>query len=401
MNTDKIFQAKKEWMLLLINLGMPSIIMEKMLAISSDTVRAYRKKLNARSLPTEEEAKSHMLKIYAQMHGSSSFEYGDVPFRQALKTALAEVLEERRILQTLEYAVQGVYSFAEIRYTDDVSVAYRKLVDDIYHHCHPTDPRVLWENYLKQVRTLQIDLTPKQFSWEKGGHFIQSIIKGYAEDMRESVAPIITGRICEIIDMYATNDVIRQYYGFGECPPKTFMEIAISRGQSRERIRQIYNRYFAQLKSFLKKEIFPVSDSWDRIHQMQASHNVEIDRIKDLSAKKMLEIDQKYQQKDMKDTSGAENVQEKALNPIDNPLLLQKIEEVNLSVRTINCMKSADTHYLWELMQFTEHDLWRIRNLGKWSINEIKEFMERNNLKLGVDFSLAEIGYLESKTKNA
>lgn len=371
MNTDKIFQTKKERMLLLLTWGMPSIVIEKVLAISQDTVRAYAKKLGTEHLPTKEAAKPQMLKIYANMH-HDAFEYGDGAFRQALRVVLAEVLEEQRILQMLEYAIQGIYAFSAIRYADDVPEGYRRLINQVYWHPSCQSPRTVWERYLKRLSADQVSLTSDQFCWEKGKHFVQTIINEEVEDMRADVAPLLTHRICDIIDTYGIHPVIKQYHGI-ECAPKTFAEIATERGQSPERIRQIYASAFRELKGYLKEKIFPIGNAWDRIHQMEKTHTAEIDRIKELAAEK------KYQD----------------IIKL-NPILLKNIKEAHFSTQVSNCLKFADINYVWQLLICEEDALWKIRNIGKRSMIEIKEFLEANGLKLGVKFTPAEVAYLQS-----
>ena len=59
-----------------------------------------------------------------------------------------------------------------------------------------------------------------------------------------------------------------------------------------------------------------------------------------------------------------------------------RIEELDFSVRTYNCLKKANVLAIGELVQLTEADLMNIRNFGKKSLNEIKEKLESLNLSL-------------------
>jgi len=59
-----------------------------------------------------------------------------------------------------------------------------------------------------------------------------------------------------------------------------------------------------------------------------------------------------------------------------------RIEELDFSVRTYNCLKKANVLTIRELVQLTEADLMNIRNFGKKSLNEVKEKLESLNLSL-------------------
>ena len=67
-----------------------------------------------------------------------------------------------------------------------------------------------------------------------------------------------------------------------------------------------------------------------------------------------------------------------------NENLLRPIEELNLSVRSANCLQSADLRYVGELVQKTEADLLRTKNFGRKSLNEIKETLHNMGLELGM-----------------
>ncbi len=67
-----------------------------------------------------------------------------------------------------------------------------------------------------------------------------------------------------------------------------------------------------------------------------------------------------------------------------NENLLRPIEELNLSVRSANCLQSADLRYVGELVQKTEAELLRTKNFGRKSLNEIKETLHNMGLELGM-----------------
>ena len=67
-----------------------------------------------------------------------------------------------------------------------------------------------------------------------------------------------------------------------------------------------------------------------------------------------------------------------------NPNLYRPIEELNFSVRSANCLQSADIRYVGELVQKTEGDLLKTKNFGRKSLNEIKEALQSMGLELGM-----------------
>lgn len=64
-------------------------------------------------------------------------------------------------------------------------------------------------------------------------------------------------------------------------------------------------------------------------------------------------------------------------------ILLRPVGELELTVRSANCLKAENIYYIGDLVQRTEHDLLRIRDLGRKSLNEIKEVLASRGLSLG------------------
>ena len=67
--------------------------------------------------------------------------------------------------------------------------------------------------------------------------------------------------------------------------------------------------------------------------------------------------------------------------------LKTRLVDMNLSVRALNCLKSADVDTLGDLVQFNKADLLKFRNFGKKSLVELEELLERENLSFGTDIS--------------
>lgn len=68
-------------------------------------------------------------------------------------------------------------------------------------------------------------------------------------------------------------------------------------------------------------------------------------------------------------------------------LLRTSIEDLNLSVRAYNCLKSANINSIGELVARDEQDLLKFRNFGKKSLTELIEVIEEKNLSFGMDVS--------------
>jgi DNA-directed RNA polymerase subunit alpha len=63
---------------------------------------------------------------------------------------------------------------------------------------------------------------------------------------------------------------------------------------------------------------------------------------------------------------------------------LRPVDELELTVRSANCLKAENINYIGDLVQRTEVELLRTPNLGKKSLTEIKEVLEQHGLALGM-----------------
>ena len=68
-----------------------------------------------------------------------------------------------------------------------------------------------------------------------------------------------------------------------------------------------------------------------------------------------------------------------------NPALLKKVDELELSVRSANCLKNDNIVYIGDLIQKSEAEMLRTPNFGRKSLNEIKEVLAGMGLSLGMD----------------
>lgn len=79
-----------------------------------------------------------------------------------------------------------------------------------------------------------------------------------------------------------------------------------------------------------------------------------------------------------------------------NPMLLKSIDELDLTVRSANCLKAENIYYIGDLVQRTETELMKTPNLGKKSLTEIKEVLSQYDLSLGMELDNWPPAELES-----
>ena len=71
-------------------------------------------------------------------------------------------------------------------------------------------------------------------------------------------------------------------------------------------------------------------------------------------------------------------------SPQVDPILLRPVDDLELTVRSANCLKAENIYYIGDLIQRTETELLKTPNLGRKSLNEIKEVLASRGLSLGM-----------------
>ncbi len=84
---------------------------------------------------------------------------------------------------------------------------------------------------------------------------------------------------------------------------------------------------------------------------------------------------------DLRDVTEVEEKEEK---PEFDPILLRPVDDLELTVRSANCLKAEAIHYIGDLVQRTEVELLKTPNLGKKSLTEIKDVLASRGLNLGM-----------------
>ncbi len=81
---------------------------------------------------------------------------------------------------------------------------------------------------------------------------------------------------------------------------------------------------------------------------------------------------------------GAPTEEEEAAAPQVDPILLRPVDDLELTVRSANCLKAENIFYIGDLIQRTENELLKAPNLGRKSLNEIKDVLASKGLTLGM-----------------
>lgn len=85
--------------------------------------------------------------------------------------------------------------------------------------------------------------------------------------------------------------------------------------------------------------------------------------------------------------------------PEIDPILLRPVDDLELTVRSANCLKVENIYYIGDLIQRTESELLRTPNLGRKSLNEIKEVLASRELSLGMKLENWPPANLENNPK--
>ncbi|GMR17818.1 MAG: DNA-directed RNA polymerase subunit alpha [Gammaproteobacteria bacterium] len=84
------------------------------------------------------------------------------------------------------------------------------------------------------------------------------------------------------------------------------------------------------------------------------------------------------------DLESPDTVVEEQAEPEMDPILLRPVDDLELTVRSANCLKAENIFYIGDLIQRTEFELLKTPNLGKKSLTEIKDILAQHSLSLGM-----------------
>ncbi len=92
-----------------------------------------------------------------------------------------------------------------------------------------------------------------------------------------------------------------------------------------------------------------------------------------------LNIFSTFDERDEEPEGGADEEKERLVE-----YLARSVDELELSVRSANCLKNSDIQYIWQLVQKSEAEMLKTKNFGRKSLNEIKEILSGMDLLFGV-----------------
>jgi DNA-directed RNA polymerase subunit alpha len=84
------------------------------------------------------------------------------------------------------------------------------------------------------------------------------------------------------------------------------------------------------------------------------------------------------------DLKGTDQPSAERASPQVDPILLRPVDDLELTVRSANCLKAENIYYIGDLIQRSETELLKTPNLGRKSLNEIKEVLASRGLSLGM-----------------
>ena len=84
------------------------------------------------------------------------------------------------------------------------------------------------------------------------------------------------------------------------------------------------------------------------------------------------------------DLESVEQAEKREEEPDIDPILLRPVDDLELTVRSANCLKAEQIYYIGDLIQCTEVELLKTPNLGKKSLTEIKSVLATKGLSLGM-----------------
>jgi len=83
------------------------------------------------------------------------------------------------------------------------------------------------------------------------------------------------------------------------------------------------------------------------------------------------------------------NLEEAVIDPNEqhgfDPILLRPVDDLELTVRSANCLKAENIYFIGDLVQKSENELLKTPNLGKKSLTEIKDVLASRTLSLGIN----------------
>lgn len=147
---------------------------------------------------------------------------------------------------------------------------------------------------------------------------------------------------------------------------ETLEDVSKALGITRERVRQIETKVLKKLKRF--SNYLELGEYGNKLELAKKEYKDYVENLK-----------QKWTYESAKQFIEQYESENKPYKNVGNNL---EIDDLDLSIRSWNCLKRAGVYEIWQLLQISEEDLNRIGNMGKKSVNEIKTQLAKHDLEL-------------------
>jgi len=228
-----------------------------------------------------------------------------------------------------------------------------------------------FELYVRSVEAGRI--SPPKNTWEIIPHLTAEII----QDARDRVWPAWKQEWCATLEQLfaelsdSRRYAIREFYGFNGIPASP-NEIAEKIGVSRSHVDQIIKDALQEMRrkssfQFLSREIVPFGKVGEAQAELQEDLREAVEMIEN-----------------MRRTPVSPDGEPDYLSSELNENLFKRVEELELSVRSANCLQNAGIEWIYQLVERNEAEMLKTKNLGRKSLNEMREILASMGLSLGM-----------------
>jgi|GEM_PF-3592926 len=369
MNDDRKYQLHKDSVLELLKMGMPNKVVQACLKLSPATVHNYAAKLREEKVWNGKN--SSIIEAIPRMIAMIAFiEFNRIPLswmklslinRLELFASLNEVLETQKMINIIDHASRHLAKLRRFGFHQDIPEGYRDFLNAFnpQHEWPQINGETLWREYLRKIsHQTEIEIgTESLATWQD--KTIDLILDEHSGSFRHCIAPVFPFEICQRIDdllLPTLNtrevNIVKMYYGIGEVKLSQ-KEIGNRLNVSSTVISQIINRTLRRIKHLSRLElILALPLTWETVSKIIADNTPP--RPKPFS--------------------------DCPVTPEEASLF--RVVDLDFSVRTLNIFYAADISILKDLLEFSESDLYKFRNMGRKSIIEVQAVLKKYKLAL-------------------
>ncbi len=371
MNDDRNYQKNKAMLIELINLEMPSPVIQDYLKLSPSTIHNYINKLKEEGVSRRKGQNLNgrapeLALIYAKLKFINEIpgKKLELVSRTELMTSIASVLETEKIFSILEYTCRPLLNLLDFGYSEGIPLGYQRMLNYLNPRPGFFDNLIKvnklgWHNYLRSL-VKNVDYIPEEQTlkdWQS--ETIKVITDELSAKIRPKIAPVfgvdIVRQIEEIIFPMLDEDevnIIKLRFGInGE--EYSLQEIGKKLDKSGSRIGQIFQSTIRKLKNQHRLEILlAIPLTWENVSKL-------------IPAQRFYPADEKL---------------------IVSNISKIRVSDIHFSARSQSVFKAGEITFLSEICSFSEYDLLKFRNLGRKSINDIKKILKKYGLSLKKSF---------------